>query len=217
VTDATLPPSPLTWAYADTWAEEPPELAEARRRARELGAPAPSRAVGAFLRMIVAATRARAVVEIGSGTGITGGWILDGLPDDGTLTTVDSDSELQTAARDTFARMGISHTRVRTIAGAPREVLPRLSDAAYDIVVVGPGVETEGEEGHALLAEAVRLLSPGGTVVVAPIFADEGIAAARHDLVQHLRDDPDWVASVVTVGEGVAVAAHHHHDLHRDE
>jgi len=208
VTDASLPPSPLTWAYADTWAEEPPELAEARRRARELDAPAPSRAVGAFLRTLVAATRAHAVVEIGSGTGVTGGWILDGLPDQGTLTTVDPDSELQTAARDTFARMGISHTRVRTIAGSPREVLPRLSDEAYDIVVIGPGIDTEAEEGHALLAEARRLISPGGTVVITPVFGEDGGASSRHDLVQHLRDDPEWVAMVATVGEGVVVAAH---------
>lgn len=202
-----MPPSPLVWAYADDWTEEPPEVAEARRRAREMGAPCPSRAVGALLRATVAAARAHAVVEVGSGTGVTGGWILAGLPDEGTLTTVDPDSALQTAARDTFARMGISHTRVRTIAGSPREVLPRLSDAAYDIVVVGPGTHTDGEDGHALLAEARRLLSPGGSVVITPVFGDDGVLSSRHDLAQHLRDDPDWVATVMTVGEGVVLAA----------
>ena len=146
MTDASLPPSPLTWAYADEWAEEPPEVAEARRRAREMGAPVPSRAVGALLRSLVAATRAQSVVEVGSGTGVTGGWILAGLPAEGALTTVDPDSALQTAARDTFTRMGVSHTRVRTIAGAPRQVLPRLSDGAYDVVVIGPGTEADGRE-----------------------------------------------------------------------
>jgi predicted O-methyltransferase YrrM len=208
VTDASLPPSPLTWAYADDWAEEPPEVAEARRRAREMGAPVPSRAVGALLRSLVAATRAQSVVEVGSGTGVTGGWILAGLPAEGTLTTVDPDSALQTAARDTFTRMGVSHTRVRTIAGAPRAVLPRLSDGAYDVVVIGPGTEAEGEDGHALLAEAHRLLSPGGSIVITPVFGTEGMLASRHDLVQHLRDDPEWTASVMTVGEGVVLAVH---------
>lgn len=211
MTDANLPPSPMTWAYADTWAEEPPELAEARKRAREIGVHVPSRSVGAFLRSLVAATRAQAVVEIGSGTGVTGGWILSGMPDEGTLTTVDPDSELQTAARDTFSRMGVSHTRVRTIAGSPRDVLPRLSDAAYDVVIIGPGIDTEAEEGHALLAEAHRLLTPGGTVIITPAFDDDGVAASRHDLIQHLRDDPDWVASVATVGEGVVIATHRRH------
>ena len=208
MTDASLPPSPLTWAYADDWTEEPPEIAEARRRAKEAGAPVPSRAVGAFLRSLVAAARAHAVVEVGSGTGVTGGWILDGLPPEGTLTTVDPDSAMQTAARDTFSRMGVSHTRVRTIAGAPRAVLPRLSDAAYDIVVIGPGTDTEAEEGHALLAEGRRLLRPGGSIVITPVFSGDGMLAGRHDLVQHLRDDPEWVACVLTAGEGVVLAAH---------
>ena len=208
MTDASLPPSPLTWAYADDWAEEPPEVAEARRRAREMDAPVPSRAVGALLRSLVAATRAQSVVEVGSGTGVTGGWILAGLPAEGTLTTVDPDSALQTAARDTFTRMGVSHTRVRTIAGAPRAVLPRLSDGAYDVVVIGPGTEADGEDGHALLAEAHRLLSAGGTIVITPVFGGEGMLASRHDLVQHLRDDPEWTASVMTVGEGVVLAVH---------
>ena len=137
--------------------------------------------------------------------------LLDGLPAEGTLTTVDPDSAMQTAARDTFARMGVSHTRVRTIAGAPRAVLPRLSDGAYDLVIVGPGTETEGEDGHALLAEAHRLLSPGGSIVITPVFGAEGMLASRHDLVQHVRDDPEWIASVLTVGEGVVLAAHRGH------
>jgi len=211
VTDASLPPSPLTWAYADDWAEEAPEVAAARRRAQEMGAPVPSRAVGALLRSLVATARAHAVVEVGSGTGVTGGWILEGLPAEGTLTTVDPDSALQTAARDTFGRMGVSHTRVRTIAGAPRAVLPRLSDAAYDIVIVGPGTDTAGEDGHALLAEAHRLLTPGGSIIITPVFSGEGMLADRHDMVQHLRDDPEWIATVMTVGEGVVLAARREH------
>jgi predicted O-methyltransferase YrrM len=216
VTDASLPPSPLTWAYADDWAEEAPEVTAARRRAKEMGAPVPSRAVGALLRSLAAAARAHSVVEVGSGTGVTGGWILEGLPAEGSLTTVDPDSALQTAARDTFARMGVSHTRVRTIAGAPRAVLPRLSDGAYDIVVIGPGTDAEGEEGHALLAEAHRLLTPGGSIVITPVFGAEGMLADRHDLVQHLRDDPEWIATVMTVGEGVVLAARREHDVPED-
>lgn len=203
----SLPPSPLTWAYADDWTEEPPEVGEARRRAQAIAAPSPSRAVGAALRALVAALRARSVVEVGSGAGVTGGWILAGLPAHGTLTTVDPDSALQTAARDTFERMGISHTRVRAIAGAPHHVLPRLSDGAYDAVVIGPGAQTEGEEGHLLLAEAKRLLTPGGSIIITPAFGADGVLPSRHDLVQHLRDDPDWIAAVLTVGEGIVLAS----------
>lgn len=208
MTDATLPPSPLTWAYADDWAEEPPAVVEARRRASEMRATVPSRAVGSLLRTLVASSGARAVVEVGSGTGVTGGWILSGLAEDGTLTTVDADSELQTAAGDTFERLGVSHTRVRTIAGPPPDVLSRLSDGAYDVLVVGPDADTDGAAGHALLEQARRLLRIGGIVIVTPLFGDEGVAPGRRDLAHHLRDDSDWVASAVTVGDGVLVAVH---------
>ena len=207
MSDASLPPSPLTWAYADDWTEEPPEIAEARRRGREIGAPSPSRSVGATLRALVAAMQAKSVVEVGSGAGVTGGWILSGLAPDATLTTVDPDSALQTAARDTFERMGISHTRVRAIAGAPRAVLPRLSDDAYDMVIIGPGAETSADEGHSLLAEARRLLRPGGSIVITPVFDADGTLHARRDLIQHLRDDPEWIATVMTVGEGLVLAS----------
>jgi predicted O-methyltransferase YrrM len=208
VTDASLPPSPLTWAYADEWAEEPPGVAEARRRARAVQASVPSRAVGSLLRTLIAASGARAVVEVGSGTGVTGGWILDGLSDDGTLTTVDPDSELQTEASDTFARLGVSHTRVRTIAGSPHDVLPRLSDGAYDVLAIGPDIDTEGSAGHELLDQARRLLRKGGMVAITPIFGDEGVAPTRRDVAHHLRDDPEWVASVLTVGDGLLVAVY---------
>lgn len=208
MTDAILPPSPLTWAYADDWTEEAPEVAAGRRRALGMPTAVPSRAVGSLLRTIVAATGARAVVEVGSGTGVSGGWILEGLPQGGTLTTVDPDSELQTAARDTFTSLGVSHTRVRAIAGAPLDVLPRLSDGSYDVLVVGADIETEGAHGHALLDQARRLLRPGGTVIITPLFGDDGVCSSRRDLAHHLREDPEWVASALTVGEGVLFAVH---------
>ncbi|MDP4689369.1 MAG: class I SAM-dependent methyltransferase [Candidatus Nanopelagicales bacterium] len=208
MTDAILPPSPLTWAYADDWTEEAPEVAAGRRRALGMPTAVPSRAVGSLLRTIVAATGARAVVEVGSGTGVSGGWILEGLPEGGTLTTVDPDSELQTAASDTFTSLGVSHTRVRAIAGAPLDVLPRLSDGAYDLLVVGADIETEGAHGHALLDQARRLLRPGGTVIITPLFGDDGVCSSRRDLAHHLREDPEWVASALTVGEGVLIAVH---------
>ncbi|MFM8240580.1 MAG: methyltransferase, partial [Actinomycetota bacterium] len=123
-----IPPSPLTWAYVDGWAEEDPQIVAARRIAASMGSPALSRPAGSVLRLIAASLGAQAVVEVGSGTGVSGGWILGGLDDSGTLTTVDPDPEMAAAARSTFTRMHIPHTRVRAIAGNPFDVLTRLTD-----------------------------------------------------------------------------------------
>lgn len=201
-----IPPSPLTWAYADTWAEEDPQVGIARRTAASMGVPAISRPAGSLLRVVAASLGARAVVEVGSGTGVSGGWILGGLSQDATLTTVDPDPELAAAARATFTRMRIPHTRVRAIAGSPFDVLTRLTDGAYDLLVVGPGVALASGEEHDLLAQANRLLRAGGVIAITHALSDDGVEPAHRDLLQHLRDDPDWVASLLTVGEGIAIA-----------
>lgn len=204
--DALLPPSPLTWAYAESWPEEAPELDEARALAARLGVPVIGRATGALLRFLAASCGARAVVEVGAGVGVASAWILEGMADPGTLTSVDADSELLTGARDTLGRLGYTHTQARTIAGDPHAVLPRLSDGAYDMVVIGPGVPlTRGDE-HDLLREATRLLRPGGMFVITHALGDDGTDAEHRDLAQHLRDDPAWVPVLLTVGEGLLAA-----------
>lgn len=205
---ADIPPSPLTWAYADAWAEEAPALTAARRAADALQVPCIARSTGAALRLLAASLGATAAVELGSGTGVSGGWILEGLDPEGILTTVDADPELHAVARDTFIEMGIPHTRVRPIAGDPFDVLTRLTDAAYDLLVVGPGLTLSVPDEHALLNAAARLLRPGGAIAITHALSDDGTDPAHRDLAAHLRDDPHWIAGLMTVGDGLLVAVY---------
>ena len=230
---SSLPPTPVSWAYADAWAEEDPAIAAARRRSEGLGAPTIDRATGAALRVLTAALGASAVVEIGTGTGVSGAWIVGGLADHGSLTTVDSDPDLNAAARETFAQLGAAHTRVRAIAADPLDVLPRLADGAYDLMVIGPGVwvdadptatqvakrggsadptatQVAGTEDHELLAQALRLLRPGGALAICHALSEDGHRHDGHrDLSHHLRDDPRWIPALLTVGDGLLVAVRH--------
>ena len=103
---------------------------------------------------------ARAVVEIGTGTGVSGLWLLRGMRADGVLTTVDIEAEHQRLARETFTEAGIAAQRARTIAGAALDVLPRLTDGHYDLVFC----DGDKREYAAYLKEALRLLRPGGVV-----------------------------------------------------
>ncbi len=103
---------------------------------------------------------ARAVVEIGTGTGVSGLWLLRGMRPDGVLTTVDIEAEHQRLARETFTEAGIPAQRARTIAGAALDVLPRLTDGHYDLVFC----DGDKAEYSAYLDEALRLLRPGGVV-----------------------------------------------------
>ncbi|MCF7551138.1 O-methyltransferase [Pseudonocardia sp. WMMC193] len=132
-----------------------------------------------LLRFLAATTCARAVVEIGTGSGATGLALLSGMAADGTLTTIDVDPEVQRAARRVFLDAGHAPGRFRLINGLASEVLPRLTDGGYDLVVAHAA-----EVDH--LAEAARLLRPGGMVALAGGTVEE--------------DDERWVATVLPDG-----------------
>ena len=188
----TAPIKPASWTYAETFVAEDELLAAARSRAEEVGVAPVGPGVGAALRFLASVLDARAVVEIGTGTGVSGLWLLRGMRADGVLTTVDIEAEHQRLAKETFTEAGIPGNRARTIAGAGLDVLPRLTDGHYDLVFC----DGDKREYAAYLKEALRLLRPGGVVafdnalwhdrVADPAQRDEETVTIR-DLG---RDDP---------------------------
>ncbi len=51
---------------------------------------------------------AKTVVEVGTGAGVSGLWLLRGMREDGVLTTIDSEPEHQRAAKQTFRVAGVA-------------------------------------------------------------------------------------------------------------
>ena len=200
-----------SWAYAEEFVTEP-ELIEAARRAGEgLGARAVAPTVGATLRVLAAATSARAVVEVGTGTGVSGLWLLDGMPADGVLTTIDSEPDHQLAAKDAFAAAGVPHQRTRVITGRAQDVLARMTDGAYDLAFI------DGAKGEYAdyVAAAVRLLRPGGVLVLDNMLWHDRVAdpAVRDEVTRGLRDlgkqlseSPELFCTLQAVGDGLLVA-----------
>lgn len=161
--------------------------------------------------MLAAACGARTVVELGTGAGVSALWLLRGMHPDGVLTSVDPDAEHQRLARQSLREAGFGSGRVRLIGGRALEVLPRLSDGAYDLVFCD-AVATEASD---YLAAALRLLRPGGLVVVAGALgagrvADPGArdaeTVALRELAKTVRDEPRLAAAYVPVGSGLLAA-----------
>jgi predicted O-methyltransferase YrrM len=183
----------------------------ARARADEVGVAPVGIGVGASLRFLAAATAARAVVEVGTGTGVSGLCLLRGMRADGVLTTVDIEAEHQRLARQAFTEEGIAHTRTRLIAGAALDVLPRLTDGAYDLVFCD-GDKTQYAD---YLDQALRLLRPGGVVafdnalwhdrVPDPAQRDPETVAIRQ-LGHTVREDDRLVPLLLPVGDGLLLA-----------
>jgi predicted O-methyltransferase YrrM len=202
----------LAWTYVDDWEEDSDIVREARARAAELGCPALSRPSAALLRLLAASIEAQAVVEIGTGAGISGAALLAGMPPTGVLTSIDIEAEHQRVARETFTALGYDHVHTRLIAGRALEVLPRLSDSAYDIVFV----DGDKAEYPAILHQAKRLLRVGGLAVfdnvlwggqVADPAARDAETVALRDVTAAVKADEDWMASLLSVGDGMLVAS----------
>jgi predicted O-methyltransferase YrrM len=147
-------------AYAEYLPEDEPLLA-ARANAADLGGTEPVLpAVGAALRFLACAVGAKATVEIGTGCGSSGIWLLRGMRRGSTLTSVDTEPEYQRLARKAFAQAGFAQNQCRLILGRALDVLPRLSDGAYDMVFCDVDVRDYPD----YLTAALRLLRPGGVV-----------------------------------------------------
>jgi len=137
-------------------------LLTARANAADLGGTEPvAPAAGAALRFLAAAIGARAVVEIGTGCGSSGIWLLRGMRPGAVLTSVDTEPEYHRLARKAFAQAGFATNQARLILGRALDVLPRLSDGAYDLVFC----DADQAQYPDYLTAGLRLLRVGGIVV----------------------------------------------------
>lgn len=185
-------------------------LRAARARSEETDIPAVPAETGAVLRLLARATGARTVVEVGSGGGYSGLWLLGGMDPKGILTTIEVDSANQSLAQQAYAEAGVSG-RVRSLLGPALQMLPKLADAAYDIIFID-ALRSEYPE---YLEHAKRLLRPGGVMiadnvlaggrVADPLVDDEDTEGLR-SFNEQVTEDPDMDGLILPVGDGIMVA-----------
>ncbi|MGO1839092.1 MAG: O-methyltransferase [Candidatus Microbacterium stercoravium] len=186
---------------------EPDHIARARQDALELGAAPVSAAVGSQISAAAAAAGARSIIEIGTGAGVSGLWLLHGAPD-AVLTTIDKEPEHLAAARQAFQQAKVPASRVRYITGRAGDVLPRMNEAAYDVVLI----DADADSAIDYVAHGLRLARPGGTVLVPRVMAAGRVAdpVARDALTSDLRGlitetlaSPSVVATLSPLEEGL--------------
>ena len=198
-------------AYVDEFLPEDEPLRTARRNGLDVGAYPIGPAGGAALRFLAAMLNARTIVEIGSGCGVSGSWLLRGMRGDGVLTSVDVEPEHQRLAKQAYADAGFPTSRTRMIAGRALDVLPRLTDGAYDMVFC----DALKQEYPDYLGAALRLLRPGGVIafdnalwgdrVADPDRQDPDTVAVR-EVGRLIRDDDRLVPLLLPVGDGLLCA-----------
>jgi predicted O-methyltransferase YrrM len=197
-------------AYAEYLPEDEPLLA-ARANAADLGGTEPvPPAVGATLRFLACAVGARTAVEIGTGCGSSGIWLLRGMRPGSTLTSVDTEPEYQRLARKAFTQAGFAQNQCRLILGRALDVLPRLSDGAYDMVFC----DADPRDYPDYLSAALRLLRAGGiaafnnALLAGPSgdAGDDDLDDPASGLAGQVRADERLVPVLLPLGDGLLAA-----------
>jgi predicted O-methyltransferase YrrM len=198
--------------YAENFILEDEILLAARNRGVEVGALDTSPGTGAYLRFLAHLISAQAVVEVGTGSGVGSLWLLRGMIENGTLTSIDDEAEHARIARIAFAESDISPQRYRLITNPVMDVMSKLTDRAYDLVVLRHDPEDLGFS----IDHAHRMLRTGGVLVVDNFFGNGKVPdpAQRDSRTIALREagkavraaSTTWVTSLIAVGDGLLLA-----------
>ena len=198
--------------FAENFIPEDHFKSQARARGVEVGAVDATPGAGAYLRHLAFTLSAQAVVEVGTGSGVGSLWLLDGMRASGTLTSIDDEMEHTQIAKLAFAEADIAQTRYRWITNTILDVISKLTDRAYDLVVL----RHNPEDLAFVIGEAHRILRSGGTLVIDNYFGGSKVCdpaqrdpktVALRDAGKIIKNDTEhWVSTLISSGDGLLVA-----------
>ena len=154
------------------------------------GAPLVDAGVGALLAVLVAATGASRVLEIGTATGSSGIWLARGLPAGGMLLTIEERPDRAAAAKDNFRQAGLAD-RASVIVGDARLKVAKVA-GPFDLVF-----QNGGPHLHLAMLDRLVALLGDGAAAVAPTVSD---------YIARLNAHPRLLTSIVAAGGGVSLS-----------
>jgi predicted O-methyltransferase YrrM len=199
-------------SYAESFIAEDAIKAAARARGHELGVIDVTQGTGAYLRHLAHQLSAQSVVEIGTGSGVGALWLLEGMMASGTLTSIDDEMEHTNIAKMALTDADIAQPRFRLITNSVMDVMTKLTDRAYDLVVF----RHNPEDLSFAISEAHRVLRSGGVFIIDNFFGGSKVQdpAQRDPKTIALReagksikaDTEAWVTTLIPTGDGLLLA-----------
>ncbi|MCD1284600.1 MAG: O-methyltransferase [Brevibacterium sp.] len=149
-----------------------PLLDAARTHSHESGLVPVSQTTAKTLSLLARLLTPVAAVEVGTGVGTSTLALLRGMPTAGILTSIDTNSTAQAAARDLVDMAGIRPGRLRLMNGRAEEVLKKLAPTAYDMVFI----DSDPTNLERMIEPALRLLDSHGLLVIHQTLLKGGVA-----------------------------------------
>lgn len=154
-----------------------------------------------LLRSLAASKPGGNFLELGSGTGLSTAWLLDGMNETATLTTVDNDPHLLSILNHHLG----ADTRLQVICADGDEFLQQVQNQFFDFIFA----DTWSGK-YRLLDEALAMVKPGGFYVIDDMLPQSnwpaGHAQKVAQLLQNLHALQDWHVSQLDWASGLVVA-----------
>ncbi len=197
-------------AFSENFPHEDFFMQQARKNGAEVGAPDPTVGAGGLINFVVGLISAKSIVEIGTGSGVSALWIFNDAPVDATLTSIDSEREHSASAKEILDEAGISAQRFRLITGNIIEVVGKLADTNYDLMIVRSPADMVD-----VVQESYRLLKPSGVLIIDNALDGGKVAdptqrdfetIARRDSIKAIKEDSRWSSTLLPIGGGALLA-----------
>lgn len=195
------------WQFTEQYPVESDIQVKARRLSLEVGVEPVSRSIAAHLAAFPVMVGAQAILEVGTGVGVSGLALCRYVPE-AHLTSLDTEDELLTSARKLFQEQGIRAAQFRLIHGDARKVLPRFNHNSYDLVHLDGAPQQLLE----YLELSIPLVRPGGVIIiphalgsgrVADPAARDEVTTAMRDLLKSVASSQEFLPSLSPVGDGL--------------
>jgi predicted O-methyltransferase YrrM len=193
--------------FITEFADETRAQLTARSLAHEHGVHVIPAATGAHYAALAAATQAQNIVEVGTGFGVSGLWLLRGAPQ-AILTSIDDGYDRQEQAKPLFVGAGFAPNQIRLITGRASDVLPRMNETSYDLVVI----DGDPAQIASYVPQALRLIRVGG-VLLAPHVLWKGdvadpakrgaVPSAFRAMLAAVAESDDVTATISPLGDGL--------------
>lgn len=157
---------------------------------------------GSLLRTLAASKPGGRFLELGSGTGLSTAWLLDGMDSNSRLTTVDNDESLLSILKKNLGE----NPRLTVVCADGDEFLKSLKGQLFDFVFA----DTWSGK-YRFLEEALALVSPSGLYVIDDMLPQpnwpEGHAEKVAHLVSTLENRSDFHITKMSWASGVILAS----------
>ena len=155
-----------------------------------------------LLRTLAASKPSARFLELGSGTGLSTAWLLDGMDSESHLTTVDNDESLLSVLQ---RHLG-ADPRLKVVCSDGDDFLRSLRGQGFDFIFADTWAGK-----YRLLHEALELLNPAGLYVIDDMLPrpnwPEGHAEKVADLVAALERMEGFRVTKLSWASGIILAA----------